>query len=728
MTLNQEAHTAYFGSAASAVDGILSFNGDDAVELYDGGVLVDVYGVVGSDGTDSAWEYRDGWAVRLPGSSASPSFDASQWQFSGPDAVDGCTTNASCGATLSVGGFTTATGPCVHGTCVDGFKSFTCVCDAGWEGDACEADIDDCVGVDCGGHGTCVDGANSHSCDCDDGWSGAACETPTPCQPNPCNAGAACTVSNGTPNCACPELFDGDLCETDYCNDLGCGPHGSCTGTACTCDPAWSGPRCDASTHPCDVDAPCVHGFCIKDGPGYFCECNPGWSGMNCDVDPNPCVLPDPCAAVPFTECVLKPPPLDFACECWPWLTGPDCDMTLCEALDPCAGGNGVCNTHPNGYVCECYDDSVGSTCDGTLCNPQGLHFLRSGALPITLPYVSFARRTNGLQSTPTGAWYTFEVDPGAVVTVDIAAGFDDVSAELVASDGAILATDTSSDLEWTNEAGTAQTLFVRVYANEAGCYDYRVEMTGVVPICDLDTFDAAAPHDTPATAAQLASGVWHHDLSWGHPSTGDDWYVLPIANMNNIVDIKLVFEHAHGDLDLYLHGDDIAHQLLAERTSETDDEVMFITPIPFLFVEDYLYVRVASKSPAACLTYSLYAEAGGCGSWHVSPGLITESFHTDERIVGPSPAKYSIRLPANASVTITATFLQVDGDLDMDLFNPFDVGGGLPAAVSRSLTDNEAITYVNPDNFDVTVEVVVRHRLSTTTDCRRYDFDVLLP
>ena len=39
-----------------------SFNGDDAVELYFNGSVVETYGVVGVDGTGESWEYTDSWA------------------------------------------------------------------------------------------------------------------------------------------------------------------------------------------------------------------------------------------------------------------------------------------------------------------------------------------------------------------------------------------------------------------------------------------------------------------------------------------------------------------------------------------------------------------------------------------------------------------------------------------------------------------------------------------
>ena len=42
-------------------------NGDDAIELYMGGALVEVYGDPDVDGTGEAWEYTDSWAYKVDG-------------------------------------------------------------------------------------------------------------------------------------------------------------------------------------------------------------------------------------------------------------------------------------------------------------------------------------------------------------------------------------------------------------------------------------------------------------------------------------------------------------------------------------------------------------------------------------------------------------------------------------------------------------------------------------
>lgn len=73
------------------------FNGDDVIALFLGAAtgngsdatLVDVFGVIGVDGTGEVWEYTDSYAYRLPGVAGPSSvFDPAGWGFGGPDALE----------------------------------------------------------------------------------------------------------------------------------------------------------------------------------------------------------------------------------------------------------------------------------------------------------------------------------------------------------------------------------------------------------------------------------------------------------------------------------------------------------------------------------------------------------------------------------------------------------------------------------------------------------------
>ncbi len=97
--------TEFMGFAPDYTSSALSVNGDDAIELFENGAVIDTFGEPAVDGTGQAWEYLDGWAARNPGSTANPTFDISEWTFSGANAFDGETTNASAATPFPTAGF-----------------------------------------------------------------------------------------------------------------------------------------------------------------------------------------------------------------------------------------------------------------------------------------------------------------------------------------------------------------------------------------------------------------------------------------------------------------------------------------------------------------------------------------------------------------------------------------------------------------------------------------------
>jgi len=103
----------FFGFNPDYSTGILNISGDDAVELYCGTTVVDVFGEVGTDGTGEPWEYTDGWAYRNDATGPDGStFVLGNWSFSGLDALDGETTNASAMTPVPIGDYSTFTGGC----------------------------------------------------------------------------------------------------------------------------------------------------------------------------------------------------------------------------------------------------------------------------------------------------------------------------------------------------------------------------------------------------------------------------------------------------------------------------------------------------------------------------------------------------------------------------------------------------------------------------------------
>ncbi len=104
-----QGFTDYFGFAPTFDSGAAGINGDDAIEVFKNGAVIDVFGDINTDGTGEAWDHVDGWAYRT--SDTGPdgtTFVVGNWSFSGTDAIDGCTTNASCASVFPIGTYTVA--------------------------------------------------------------------------------------------------------------------------------------------------------------------------------------------------------------------------------------------------------------------------------------------------------------------------------------------------------------------------------------------------------------------------------------------------------------------------------------------------------------------------------------------------------------------------------------------------------------------------------------------
>jgi len=92
----------FFGFAPCYVSGVVSINGDDALQLYCAGGIVDALGDPNCDPnalppTDpldcGIWEFQDGW-IFASDNVQNPVFDDTEWTYSGENALDGETTNA----------------------------------------------------------------------------------------------------------------------------------------------------------------------------------------------------------------------------------------------------------------------------------------------------------------------------------------------------------------------------------------------------------------------------------------------------------------------------------------------------------------------------------------------------------------------------------------------------------------------------------------------------------
>jgi hypothetical protein len=95
---------AFFGFGSTYQSGVLSVNGDDSIELYENGQIIDTFGDVNTDGSGQAWDYLDGWAYR--NSATGPegtTFTPTNWTYSGANALDGESTNAAAQSPFPTG-------------------------------------------------------------------------------------------------------------------------------------------------------------------------------------------------------------------------------------------------------------------------------------------------------------------------------------------------------------------------------------------------------------------------------------------------------------------------------------------------------------------------------------------------------------------------------------------------------------------------------------------------
>ena len=60
-------------------------------------------------------------------------------------------------------------------SCIDEVADYTCDCTAGYKGDNCTIDIDECANEPCVNGGSCQDLINRHQCLCLEGFSGKCC-------------------------------------------------------------------------------------------------------------------------------------------------------------------------------------------------------------------------------------------------------------------------------------------------------------------------------------------------------------------------------------------------------------------------------------------------------------------------------------------------------------------------------------------------------------------------
>jgi len=129
-----------------------------------------------------------------------------------------------------------------------------CLCNPGYNGDLCENDINECIGVTCYHGGSCVDQVANYTCSCVPGYGGRDCSIDNfdECASSPCMNGATCTA---------PQFMNYFFC---------------------TCKAGYNGTWCQTLIDNC-ASNPCLNGgLCVDAENAYSCNCATGFTGTNC--------------------------------------------------------------------------------------------------------------------------------------------------------------------------------------------------------------------------------------------------------------------------------------------------------------------------------------------------------------------------------------------------------------------------------------------------------------
>jgi len=102
----------------------VAFNGNDRIRIIDeNGAVLDIFGEENVNGSGTAWEYTDSWARRHSGVGPNTAFDINEWDFGGPDALEGkCSADDTTPLENDMGGIQTYLG--VTGQSIEGLQVY----------------------------------------------------------------------------------------------------------------------------------------------------------------------------------------------------------------------------------------------------------------------------------------------------------------------------------------------------------------------------------------------------------------------------------------------------------------------------------------------------------------------------------------------------------------------------------------------------------------------------
>lgn len=100
------------------------------------------------------------------------------------------------------------------GFCSAPSENYACTCKAGYDGDDCSNNIDECATAQCENNSTCIDEVAHFVCKCLAGYDGVLCENNIDeCASHPCHNGGNCTDLIANFQCDCTEEYAGPQCD-----------------------------------------------------------------------------------------------------------------------------------------------------------------------------------------------------------------------------------------------------------------------------------------------------------------------------------------------------------------------------------------------------------------------------------------------------------------------------------------------------------------------------------
>ncbi len=111
ITANGPDFLTFYGFEANYVSGAISINGNDALELFENGVVIDAFGDVGVNPPNIAWNYQDGWALRNSNTGPDGGFSIGNWTFGGVNSLEGGTSNNTADNPFPIGTYSSFQGP-----------------------------------------------------------------------------------------------------------------------------------------------------------------------------------------------------------------------------------------------------------------------------------------------------------------------------------------------------------------------------------------------------------------------------------------------------------------------------------------------------------------------------------------------------------------------------------------------------------------------------------------